>query len=73
MRSFFVHPACDHETLEAHKFFLIYHGKGGYSLDSLGLLSFGELQSHVKRLYDQLKQEEQSHKDAMQKAKSRSR
>lgn len=70
MPSFFVLPGCDPKTLEDQKFFLVYHGKG-YTLDSIGELSFLELQTHVQRLYDQLKREEQAHKDAMRKANQR--
>ena len=70
MPSFFALPGCDAGSLEAQKFFLLYHGKG-YTLDGIGTLSFHEQQAHVKRLHDQLKAEEQAHKDAVANAKRR--
>jgi len=59
------------EDLQQKEFFLIYHGKGAYTLEALWRMPTSEINAHVTRLYEQLQEEKRAHEQAMKKAKGR--
>ena len=71
-QSFFAQQTFDLETLEAHWFFLVYHGKG-YTYADVRNMTSDELDRHVKRLVRQLEDEKRAHEEQAQRIKAQSK
>ncbi len=71
-RSFFGQAYCTLEDLRAYEFFLLYYGHG-YTQAGIGALTFDELNWHVNKLAEQLKEEKRIRDQQVRKMKSRAR
>lgn len=60
------------QALRAQTFFLVYHGKG-YTYDSVGGMTLDEMNDHSRLLAEQMRNEQEAHKEAIAKAKAQSR
>lgn len=59
--------------MREQKFFLAYHGKGGFTLADADKMPLGELQWNCRKLFDQLTEEKRAHDAAIAKAKSKAK
>lgn len=61
------------KTLRAYQFFLMYHGKGGYTRKDVEEMPMPQLDGAVRQLYDTLVEEKRAHEAAARRARARRR
>ncbi len=71
--NFFAHPAFKTEDIRAGVFFLIYHGKGGYTEEGVWRLDPDEFFWHINKLRSTLDEETRVHNAAVRAAQRRKR
>ena len=65
--SFFGQAVCDLETLRSFQYFLLNYGHG-YTGEFVGGMTFDEMNWHVGKLNDELKEKQQAKEKAARKA-----
>lgn len=73
MSSFFSRPPCDLETLRLNVYYVVRQGEGGFTYRDVMDMTFDELQWHVKKISDDIKERNEQQRRAADEAKRKNR